>query len=310
MSKVLIYAELLSNIRQISVIASLDTPSDASTKVQLSANGQEVILHHQGRTASLSLSGQVAPSPRLQQPVLGSKELSWRLPLRESFARSNAESATNNEAPWPAMETAQDAENHEFYCSSCGAVILKGGVLRHWRDLPSENWAEMMDFWHCHKPDIPEAKGNEHDGHFHEDPNASRGYGANTKFTAQSGIGFVDLTTFLVAESDCSEVEVSCFFRISISQFSQSGYQEGGQALLSRFNGLVTDTNTPHRHLHFPFHFGGRPSRLPSSSDDGFGDWLEVETSAFHSVSSSISWKAMGLARGTYINYVAIEPFL
>lgn len=210
MSKALIYAELLSNIRQISVIASLDPPCDASTNIELSANGQEVILHHHGRATSLRFSGQVAPSSRLQKPVLASKELSWRLPLSDSFARSNAESATNNEAPWPAMEMAQDAQYYQFYCRSCGAVVLKEGVLEDWRDLPSENWAEMMDFWHCHKPDIPEANGNGHAGRSHEDPNAGRGYGANTKFTAQSAIGFVDLTTFLVAESDCSKVEVSC----------------------------------------------------------------------------------------------------
>lgn len=48
-------------------------------------------------------------------------------------------------------------------------------------------------------------------------------------------------------------------------------------------------------------------SYLPSSSDYGFDDQLEDNTSAFHSVSSSRSWKAMGLARGTYVDYVAMK---
>ena len=244
MPKPLIYAELLSNIRQISVIAALDTPCDSSTNVELSANGQAVVLHHHGNTTSLHLPGQVAPNSQLQKPALGSKELSWRLPVIGPLVRPNMENVSN-EAPWPATGFKGDTE---FSCRNCGAVVLRRGVIKAWRDLPSENWAEMMDFWHCHKPDVPETNGNGHAGHFHEDPNASRGYGANTKFMAQSGVGFVDLTTFLVSESDCAGVEVSCFplVCISPSRSCEGGYQEGDQALLLRFDGMVTDTNTLH----------------------------------------------------------------
>jgi hypothetical protein len=206
MSKPLIYAELLSNIRQISVIAALDTPCNTSTNVELSANGQEVILHHHVNITSLKLPGQIAPDAQLHKATLGSKELSWRLPLKGQLARENADNAANNEAPWPATSLETDTE---FSCRSCGSVTLIRGTIRAWRDLPSENWAEMMDFWHCHKPDVPGTNGNGHAGHSHDDPNASRGYGANTKFTAQPGVGFVDLTTFLVAKSDCSGIEVS-----------------------------------------------------------------------------------------------------
>ena len=50
-------------------------------------------------------------------------------------------------------------------------------------------------------------------------------------------------------------------------------------------------------------------SCLPSSLDHGFGDRPEDKTSAFHSISSSRSWKAMGLARGTFVDYVAMKLF-
>ncbi|KAF4989583.1 hypothetical protein FGRMN_9045 [Fusarium graminum] len=67
--------------------------------------------------------------------------------------------------------------------------------------LPSENWAEMMEFWHCHKP---------HD-HEHQDPEslASKGYGANHAISAQQGTGFVDLTSFLFSEPDCRGLKYS-----------------------------------------------------------------------------------------------------
>jgi hypothetical protein len=216
MSTLLIYAELLSNIRQISVIATLDTPCDASTNVELSTDGQKVILHHHGIASSLNLPDQVAPSSRLQKPVIGSKELSWRLPLSSPPSRPSAENAVSNESPWPAPDLKEDTA---FSCRGCGTLVLKNGIIKTWRDLPSENWAEMMDFWHCHKPDVPEVNGNGHDGHTHGDLNNSRGYGANTKFMAQSGLGFVDLTTFLVSESDCSGVEVSSFLPVLSEQY-------------------------------------------------------------------------------------------
>lgn len=78
---------------------------------------------------------------------------------------------------------------------------MSKNTIKAWKDLPSENWAEMMEFWHCHKP---------HD-HDQRDPEslASKGYGANNAISAQPGIGFVDLTSFLFAESDCDGLKVS-----------------------------------------------------------------------------------------------------
>ena len=275
----MIYAELLSNIRQISVIAALGTPCDASTNVVLSPNGREVILHHHGSTNSLNLPGQVASNSRLQKPALGSEELSWRLPLSGPTSRPNAESDVSNDAPWPATDLKDDTE---FSCRSCGAIILKKGIIKSWRDLPSENWAEMMDFWHCHKPDVPELNGNGHSGHSHGDPNASRGYGANIKFTAQSGIGFVDLTTFLVSKSDCSGAEVSCLSYF-VSVFCALKFalrwvsrRRSGRALAPRWSG--------HRYK-YPISTPSIPlsdwSCLPSSSDYGFDDQFEDKNLGF-----------------------------
>jgi hypothetical protein len=149
--KTLIYAEQLSNIRQISIIAALNTPSDSTTNAKLSANRQQIILHHGGETTTLDLPGQVASSAQLQKPVLGREELSWRLPMAGQPSRADLESTQSIEAPWSAKSLGEDAE---FACKECGNVVLKKGIIKTWKDLPSENWAEMMDFWHCHKPDV------------------------------------------------------------------------------------------------------------------------------------------------------------
>jgi hypothetical protein len=126
-----------------------------------------------------------------------------------------------NCAPWSAKYLGKETE---FVCRGCGSEIVKKGSIGTWRDLPSENWAEMMDFWHCHKPEVP-------GGHV-EQSAANRGYGANTKFTPTPGIGFVDLTSFLLADTDCQNTQVrdTVLLKLGLWQGAQRGYQEGGQA--------------------------------------------------------------------------------
>jgi len=196
----LMYAELLANIRQISVIVSLLTPCDSSTVVSISLQRDSITIHHDGKISTLPLPGQVAASAVLQKPSLRSRDLSWRLPLAGEPTRGDPDT---NESPWAANNLGKDTQ---LFCRSCGAEIISKGSMQSWKDLPSENWAEMMDFWHCHKPTEHEShKGHSHD----ESATANKGYGANSKFTAQSKVGFVDLTTFLLDGKDCHNINVS-----------------------------------------------------------------------------------------------------
>ncbi|KAL2066218.1 hypothetical protein VTL71DRAFT_2289 [Oculimacula yallundae] len=207
--KPLMYAELLSNIRQISVLVALDTPCGPGTNAQLSADGRQFILQHEGDTFILNLPGQAVSNFPLQKPVLGNKDFSWRIPVAGEATRASIEDAQSNEAPWSAKDLSEDAE---FACRNCGTAILEKGTIKEWRDLPSENWAEMMEFWHCHKPDVPpeeESGSSGQNGHVHpEETAASKGYGATSKFTARTGIGFIDLTTFLLDNSDCTNIKL------------------------------------------------------------------------------------------------------
>ena len=111
------------------------------------------------------------------------------LPGRSSFL---AEAA-----PWSALVLRPGAS---VLCRKCKAVIVEQDNLKEWKDLPSENWAEMMEFWHCHKPDH---------AHAHNESLASRGYGANSRISAQDGVGFVNLTSFLLSKKDVSASTVS-----------------------------------------------------------------------------------------------------
>ena len=205
-----LYAELLVNIRQISLAASLPpTVSDGpSTRVSIASDCRTVELTHGAGAARLTLPAKAAvgattlPIPDRQQ---GAATLSWRLPLDPS---SLPPSHQADDMPWSATDL---EAGYGVACRQCGSDIIPAGAVATWKDLPSENWAEMMEFWHCHKPDHHHHPGHEEHASGKADENslATRDYGASWAISAQEGIGFVDLTTLLFAETDCRNVTVS-----------------------------------------------------------------------------------------------------
>ncbi|KAK3330804.1 ubiquitin-conjugating enzyme E2-binding protein [Apodospora peruviana] len=234
--KSLIYAELLPNIRQISLAISLSSPSSqTSTRVTITADGEEVQLQHHGDIETLklpakaALGGAVLP---IQKP--GATALSWRLPLQQTspaspLASRQGEATDGRVSPWSATDLQTGSG---VSCRRCGTVLVKNDAITVWKDLPSENWAEMMEFWHCHKPDNKDDHSHAHaardhvasstspsNGHMEkadESSLAARGYGASSIISAQEGVGFVDLTALLFAESNCFAVT-----------FSRSAYECG-----------------------------------------------------------------------------------
>lgn len=194
----LIYAELLSNIRQVSVVVSLSSPVDASTKAEVSQHGRQLQVAHQGHIESISLPAQVVAPEALPIPRQGVLDLSWRLPVAPSEARPAHISLENQALPWTSVDIEAGSR---IACRHCDGEFVSKDTIEAWKDLPSENWAEMMEFWHCHKP---------HDDNQHDAESlASKGYGANSAISAQAGVGFVDLTSFLFSESNCSGLAVS-----------------------------------------------------------------------------------------------------
>ncbi|GKT83061.1 ubiquitin-conjugating enzyme E2C-binding protein [Colletotrichum tofieldiae] len=198
-----IYAELLTNIRQLSIAVSLPSPAGGHTHGLVTPDGATLQLQHAGAQTSFPLPGRVhAQGAALPTPPPASRTLSWRLPLAvDASAPPPTRSPLDEPVPWTARDLAPGSA---VTCRSCAAPLVPEGRAGEWKDLPSENWAEMMDFWHCHKPTDHE-HGGEHE-HL-----AKRGYGANSSIAAQPGIGMVDLTSFLFSESDCTGLEVSGF---------------------------------------------------------------------------------------------------
>jgi hypothetical protein len=209
-SSITLYAELLLNIRTVTLFASLRTAHTRETKAQLSTDGHTITVSHEGESASIRLpikthgGGDAALAIPAHPP---SKELSLRLQIEEQhgselFAGLQADDRNANLVPWDGASL-NAMEDATVLCKNCHSVCIPSGRITQWRDLPSENWAEMMDFWHCHKPD----EHHLHD-HTHEDATGKKGYAAGNRLQATQGVGFVDLTSLLLHGQDCEGIKV------------------------------------------------------------------------------------------------------
>lgn len=222
-SSITLYAELLLHIRTITLFASLRTHHTHETKAQLSTDGVSVTVSHESHSATIRLpikvqggSGGDAALHLPAQPP--SKELTLRLQMEERegsdlLGTLQSEERKANIVPWNGASLSQ-MQDVEVLCKSCEGVVVPRGKVGVWRDLPNENWAEMMDFWHCHKPDEKHLHNHEN-----EEAVGKKGYAAGNRLQAREGTGFVDLTSFLLEKRDCEGVKVrytsSLFARIS-----------------------------------------------------------------------------------------------
>jgi hypothetical protein len=132
---------------------------------------------------------------------VGSKDISFRIPLGTAQTEENPVLEDDADlSPWSARTLTPEVQ---ISCSNCQTTIVERGRVKVWKDLPSENWAEMMDFWHCHRPHVPQS---------HDAQGAlKKGYAADSKLALLPGVGMVDHGHFVLHPGDCVGVEVGPF---------------------------------------------------------------------------------------------------
>lgn len=208
-----IYAELLANIRQISVKVTLPCAANDSTTASIIGDGSKLRVSHDDQTIDAILPSKTLSVTSLPVAKSPSCDVAWRLPLPPSHNHNGRFVAESQPVPWTATDLKTGSR---ISCRACKEEIVKPNTITDWKDLPSENWAEMMEFWHCHKP-------VEHDKHEGEEEEhlSKRGYGASNAIAAQPGIGFVDIASFMLWEPDCNNLLVSLPLGMSLSPITQ-----------------------------------------------------------------------------------------
>lgn len=233
MSTIHLYAEHLQNIHTVSFTAILASYHTEQTRAELSADGEFITLTHEGEVASIRLPTRIkgGGSAALTLPSSPAKELTLRLQLEEKDGMRLMQDIftydRENVVPWNASEIGSWSG---VSCRSCKTVLVgvegaRGegqnaqeaaqNAITSWKDLPNEHWAEMMDFWHCHKPEHHhhhQTQGRSRETKEPEgpkdDPVATKGYAAGNKLTSRKGTGYVGSGFFLFAEDDCPGIEV------------------------------------------------------------------------------------------------------
>ncbi|KAB8237068.1 HECT-type E3 ubiquitin transferase [Aspergillus alliaceus] len=229
-----LHAELLPNIRHITLYASLPATVQSQNiqpEICLSGSCRAITISlpppydhvtdtlklparvNEASRRALSMAGQQAGDAKNQRN--GQREYSFRMQIDdEDNSLLSREEHVDSFVPWTAMDMTHCTM---LRCRHCKNILLDSRVSCDsnleaksiqgwvWKDLPSGNWAEMMDFWHCHKPDPHEGHDHDHtNGIATEDQNATvKGYGALNQVVATPGTVLVDVATFLIADIDC-----------------------------------------------------------------------------------------------------------
>jgi ubiquitin-protein ligase E3 D len=229
-----LYAEYLLHIRSLALTAALLTESSPLTRAFLSADGSSLSITHENASATIVLPTKIDSGGKaeLQLPEKAAKELQLRLKLEKDdkgFLEKGlrgSDADEGNAVPWSAVEFEKRSNHGYLQCVACDERFVnidvsgKQSVLKNenpreddaedtekhtatcideFKDLPNENWAEMMDFWHCHKP-----PNNSENG-----ANSTKSYSASNKIKSLRGAGLVDLGSFLFHENDCTNIKVS-----------------------------------------------------------------------------------------------------
>lgn len=196
MTKIYLYAELLTHIRTLTLHASLQTAKQEGTKVDVSTDKKVISVTHDGETEHLYLPTQIKGDASITFPLQRSTDISARVQIEDEHEWKCSVS-NEVEAPWMAPDLDGSTE---LLCRNCNACVLESGKVNTWKNLPSVHWAELMDMWFCHKPHV-----HGHD----EDAAAAKGFSAESRLAVAPGTGMTDLISVVLHENDCTNVKVS-----------------------------------------------------------------------------------------------------
>ena len=194
-SGVNLYAEFLLNIRQVTIFATLSNISGGG-EAHISSDRKSLSLSHDGNSASIAFPSGIVGKATVHLPVQKARHVSCRLELTEDDKPPH-DIEVANDCPWPASALTSETQ---AACRSCESVVVLAQTDRVWKDLPRDDWAETMDMWHCHKPDVPICSKTE---------TVSKAYGSANRPSVRVGLGFVDTCHLVLPAAECNRIKVS-----------------------------------------------------------------------------------------------------
>lgn len=163
------FAEFLPRLKTVSVC--VEYPSDEITSLQTDKDGANVVLKRSNQ-ADILFRLPVRSISSFEIDVKSvSKDgyMAFKLPvcpndsIVESAERSRTlDSLTTKDAfLWSAKElravkseiSEENTSQIGFLCAKCKELLIPFSRVRRIDAMPSEFWSEMMEFWHCERPE-------------------------------------------------------------------------------------------------------------------------------------------------------------
>ncbi|KAA8916846.1 hypothetical protein TRICI_000965 [Trichomonascus ciferrii] len=156
-------SEYLARIKAVAI--SIQLPSECNIDKLSFEDTRKAIVHYQGkdgdeRRAIMYLPEEVSYSvTQVEHPVAETTNtISFRLPAVPNERGNGVKTSSFFDSskliiPWSASELTGFSGDIDVKCGNCSDLLGTHSNSMNWKQLPSENWAEMMDFWHCHKPE-------------------------------------------------------------------------------------------------------------------------------------------------------------
>lgn len=180
------YCEHHENIRIVHVSVTLPSPADALTALDI-YDRKTLRLRHAFQSYTIALPASLTVT-QLPRPIIVGNTWTYRI------AADVIKKSGSNEVPLSSPDSLQSLQ-----CIKCNTRILSSKAL-DWRLLPSENWMELMDSWHCHRGVSDEHHHEIHDQYALPDHIVS----AAERIHARPGMGLLGPSHMLIHQSDMS----------------------------------------------------------------------------------------------------------
>jgi hypothetical protein len=192
-SAIALYAEFLLNIRQVTLYATLKNKQGEEVKAHIFSDRKSITVTHDGDSGRIIYPSGISGTAEVHIPLTTANVISLRFDIVEDGPSRNDRLEVANDSPWPAHCLGPETS---IACRQCRKIVVHP-KQRTWQDLPRSDWADMMDFWHCHRPPLEDA-ATICRSDYHIGPPV-----------LGDGVGLVDIGHIELLERECVSVAVS-----------------------------------------------------------------------------------------------------
>lgn len=162
------FSEYLPRLNSISVVLDVNSDFKIDDINRISIVGELLSIELKNNTPIRVNLPDKASQTSITGMKLTNSTLSFGVKMHEKELDSTVPFTEETIDKWSCKDLSQTPKigrHHKFrfVCKNCNSELIDSSQY-DFKDMPSEQWYEMMDFWHCHKPENHEEHKKEYKG--------------------------------------------------------------------------------------------------------------------------------------------------